>query len=286
VAKPGSIREVLTQAVERLAAAGVESPRVDAELLLAHALGRTRTYLVGHPHEPLSEAAADVFEELLRRREARVPVPYLLGSWEFMGMPLAVSPAVLIPRPETETLVEAVAERLPAAARVLDVGAGSGCISIGLAKLLPRAEITALEPSPAAVEVARANVRALGFEGRVRVREGTFPRDTAGLEALDAVVSNPPYIPSNAVDQLAPELRLYEPRLALDGGPDGLDLLRALASVSPALLRAGGLLAVEVMQGQSDAVLGLLEAQPRWRDAEVVFDLAGVARVVVAYCRE
>ncbi|HTE20668.1 MAG TPA: peptide chain release factor N(5)-glutamine methyltransferase [Armatimonadota bacterium] len=278
---PHTLRDALTAAVPLLQAAGVETPQLDAQLLLAHVLGRDRTYLYAHLHDALPDELQQAFETLVRRRTAREPLPYLLGRWEWMGMSFRVTPAVLIPRPETEVLVEAVAERLPQDARVLDVGAGSGCISIGLARLLAEARITALERSVDAADVARENAEALGVGAQVSVVRGSFPED-APAGPLDAVVSNPPYIPSDDVDRLPPELRCHEPRGALDGGPDGLHLLRALASESPALLRDGGLLAVEVAQGQAERVTELLRAEGQWEEPESVRDLSGIARVVLA----
>jgi release factor glutamine methyltransferase len=281
-----TIRGALADAIPRLEAAGVETPRLDAELLLAHTLGRDRTYLFAHPEEALAEEQGRTFEDLLRRREAREPLPYLLGAWEFMGLPFVVSRAVLIPRPETEVLVEAVCEQVGSDARILDVGAGSGCISIALARRLPDAEIVALEPSPEAAEVALRNAVSLGVAGRVRVWVQSFPPDAPGRTALslplDAVVSNPPYIPSAEVERLAPELRCYEPREALDGGPDGLRLMRSLAVESPPLLKPEGLLAVEVAQGQAEQVTALLRSIPAWDEPWVVPDLGGIDRVVLA----
>jgi len=276
-----TIRSLLHDAIRRLQAAGVDTPRLDAELLLAHVVGRDRTYLFAHPEAVLDAGASARYTSLVARREAREPLPYLLGSWEFMGLPFHVSPGVLIPRPETETLVEAAAARLPADARVLDVGAGSGCISVGLAKLLPGAQIIGLEPSAAALEVAQRNVEALGFTSSVRLLRGRFPDDVRELRGLHAIVSNPPYIPSAEVDELAPELRLHEPRGALDGGTDGLDVLRPLIQISPELLLAGGLLALEVAMGQSERVCELIRAAGNWQAPETVLDLAGVPRVVI-----
>jgi release factor glutamine methyltransferase len=281
-----TLRDTLAEAVARLEAAGAETAALDAQLLLAHALGRNRAYLYAHLDDPVAPRRQEAFLALLRRREAREPLPYLLGAWEFMGMSFLVSPAVLIPRPETEVLVEAVAERVGRSARILDVGAGSGCISAALARLLPAAEILALEPSPPAVAVARANVEALGAGERVRVVEGRFPQDAKALGVFDAVVSNPPYIPSAEVDRLAPELRCYEPRGALDGGPDGLSLLRPLVEESPRLLNRDGLLAVEVARGQAGQVAGLLAAQGAWAEPEIVPDMAGIPRAVLCRLRK
>lgn len=277
-----TVRQALESAAPRLERAGVETPRLDAELLLGHVLGWTRTQLYAHPGQTLQPDQESDLERLLRRREAREPLPYLLGEWEWMGMRFLVTRAVLIPRPETETLVEETARRLPPAARILDVGAGSGCISIGLAKLLPGARVTALEPSAEAAAVARENAARLGAGERVEIRPGAFPEAARGLGPFECIVSNPPYIPSAEVDELAPELRLFEPRLALDGGPEGLDVIRPLAEEGPALLVPGGLLALEVAQGQSGGVLDCLRRAGHWRELETVPDLAGVERVVLA----
>lgn len=272
----------LAQGIQRLEEAGVDTPRLDAELLLAHAIGRNRTYLFAHRDRLLTGDQLDRWKRLLLRREARQPLPYLIGTWEFMGMPFHVSGAVLIPRPETETLVEAAAERLPERASILDVGTGSGCIAIALARLLPQARALALDASPAAAVVAWHNAQALAVSDRVTVRAGRFPEMARDLGAFDAVVSNPPYIPSEQVDILAPEQRLYEPRLALDGGPDGLAVLSDLIEESPALLKPGGLLALEVMQGQAEQVAALLRDNPVWGEPEILPDLGGIPRVVLA----
>jgi len=277
-----TIREALAAAIPRLASAGVETARLDAELLLAHVLQQGRTHLFAHPEADLTIEVTQAYEALLQRREAREPLPYLLGTWEFLGMPFRVAPGVLIPRPETETLVEAVAERLPPGARILDVGAGSGCICAGLARLLPDATILGLEPSPEAIEIARQNIESLGFGDRVTLFAGRFPEDAIHLGALDALVSNPPYIPSAEIDTLAPELRCYEPRGALDGGPDGLEVLGPLTREGALLVKSGGLFAVEVALDQAEQVCVLLRSADAWTEPETVPDLAGIPRVVLA----
>jgi release factor glutamine methyltransferase len=277
-----TIRSLLHDSIRRLQSVGVDTPRLDAELLLAHVLERDRTHLFAHPKAEVEPATAASYAALIARRASREPLPYLLGTWEFMGLPFHVCPGVLIPRPETETLVETAAARLPQDARVLDVGAGSGCISVGLARLLTGARIVALEPSPEALAVARRNVEALGFAERIRVVSGRFPEDARELRDLDAIVSNPPYIPSAEVDVLEPELRLHEPRAALDGGTDGLDVLRPLVAIGLELLKPTGLLAVEVAMGQSERVCELLRTDGRWTEPETLPDLAGIPRVVVS----
>jgi release factor glutamine methyltransferase len=299
-----TVREELCRAIPALERAGVESPRVDAELLLADALGVRRLDLYAHPERALDGSQAFRWSAHLHRRLRREPLPYITGQIEFYGLPFRVGPAALIPRPETEVLVEAVVTRVPADARMLDVGTGTGCIALALAHRLPHAHLIGLEPSAAALELARQNAAALELSQRVTWRQGRFPDDvsrsdwvctavTAGRlrEAhggasggLDAIVSNPPYIPSAEVEGLAPELREFEPRLALDGGADGLALIRALVEGGPRLLRPGGLLAIEMAAGQSDRVRALVAELRIWRDVEVLPDLAGIPRVVVARC--
>lgn len=276
-----TLGEALQQAIPRLEAAGVDTPRLDAELLLAQALDRTRTYLAAHPAQDLSSEEATRFDEQLARRERREPLPYLLGYWEWLGMRFRVTPAALIPRPETETLVEETASRLAPGARILDVGAGSGCISIGLVKLLSEAQVTALELSPEAAVVARQNIEALA-PGRVTLIEGGFPEAAGDLGSFEALVSNPPYIPTEEVEELAPELRLHEPRLALDGGADGLRVIRSLIQDGARIVVSGGLLALELALGQAERVGELLLASGLWEDVEIRRDLAGVERVLFA----
>ncbi len=277
-----TLREALALARVRLEQAGVESPLLDAQLLLAHVLGKDRTYLAAHLPDLLPAGAAEEYEALVARRASREPLPYLLGRWEFLGMSFEVGPGVLIPRPETELLVEATAARLPPGARVLEVGPGSGCICAGLAHLLPFAEITGLEISSAAAAIARRNVEKLGFGARVRIVEGAFPEAARGLGRFDAVVSNPPYIPTQEVGRLAPELLHFEPRLALDGGAAGLDVILPLVAEAPDLLSPEGLLAMEVGAGQAEDVAERVRRSGRWLEPEILPDLAGIPRVVLA----
>ena len=277
----------------RLEAAGIDTPRLDAELLLAHVLDTNRTSLFAHPERSLTDRETERFEAALRRREAREPLPYITGVREFLGLPFRVTPAVLIPRPETETLIETVAERLRTVfgrahpLQLLDVGTGSGCVAVGLARLLPHATVVAVEPSPDALAVARENAAALGVAEQVEWMEGAFPEAVAELSgAFEAVVSNPPYIPAAEIETLQPEVRDWEPRQALTAGPDGMGLIRALVEHAPRLLRSeGGLLAVEVALGQAEPVLELLRADARYTGVEEAADLAGVPRVCLARTR-
>ena len=266
-----SIRDALDSAVIALTAAGCETPRLDAELLLAAAMGVDRAVIVSDPGRGIEPDAARRFMEFAARRRDREPVAYILGSKGFRSIELAVDPRVLIPRPETEHLVEA-ALGLPAGARVCDVGTGSGAIALALKSERPDLRVIATDASADALDVARANATALGLE--VEFALGDLLDEVAG--PLDAVISNPPYVEDGA--QLAPEIVRYEPALALRAGPDGLDVIRRLVPAAGA--SAAALVALEVGAGQSGAV-GEMMRQAGFASVEVGRDLAGIERVVL-----
>jgi release factor glutamine methyltransferase len=273
------VREALGSATDALLAAGVESPRLDAELLLAEATGWSRAVLVADPGAEVPPAAARGFGELVRRRLRREPVAYILGRKGFRGIELAVDRRVLIPRPETELLVELALEMKPA--RVLDVGTGSGAIALAVADELPECEVTATDTSAAALAVARGNAERLGLADRVRFLGGTLPED----ESFDLILANLPYVAERDWSSLQPEVTQWEPCEALLAGPDGLDAYRALiqGSAGPwprtAGPRSGGL-AVEGGGGQAPAVAALM-ADTGFGDVETRRDLAGIERIVV-----
>ena len=294
-----TVREALDAAVDGLTAAGVEDARLDAELLLGEAAGYGRARLAAEPGAELPAGAARTFGELVRRRLRREPVAYILGRKGFRHIELAVDRRVLIPRPETELLVEVAVERRPA--RVLDVGTGSGAIALAVADELPECEVVATDTSPEALEVARANAARLGLDQRVTFVEGTLPdQDWLGGEggdagapgeapAFDLILANLPYVPEGDWLGLQPEVRDWEPREALTAGPDGLDSYRTLLPelcgrhfnripVEMATTRAG--LAVEVGVGQAAAV-GELMAAAGFGRIEVRRDLAGIDRLVL-----
>jgi len=256
---------------------GIESHRLDAELLLAHVLTCKRVDLYLAFDQPVASADRERFRELVRRRaKERVPVAYLTGVREFWSLPLYVTPDVLIPRPDTETLVRACAALAPR--RALDVGTGSGCVAIALARELPDLTLIGVDTSQAALEVAARNAAAAGVEARLELVRADL---LEGLGAdFDLIASNPPYVPSGELERLAPELQ-HEPRLALDGGPDGLDVLRRLIAQAPAHLQPGGQLALEVGDGQAAAVCELVRAAGA-STLELQRDLGGAERVVVA----
>jgi release factor glutamine methyltransferase len=276
----GSVREALDAAVDGLTAAGVEDPRLDAELLLAEAMGRERAALIAEPGAQVPPPAARRFGEMVRRRLRREPVAYILGRKGFRRLELAVDSRVLIPRPETELLVELALELRPA--RVLDVGTGSGAIALAVADELPEAEVTATDTSPGALEVARANAERLGLADRVRFAEDTIPDEGDGF---DLVLANLPYVAERDWPSLQPEVTKFEPREALLAGPDGLNAYRAfIPECAGHFIRYAeemtGALAVEVGEGQAEAEAELMR-EAGFGEVEIRADLAGIERVVV-----
>jgi release factor glutamine methyltransferase len=276
-----SVHEALYAAVDALAAVGVDEPRLDAELLLGEAMGCKRSALVADSGAEVPASAGRTFGEMVRRRLGREPVAYILGRKGFRNLELAVDPRVLVPRPETELLVELALELRPA--RVLDVGTGSGAIALAVADELPDAEVTATDTSPAALEVARANAERLGLTDRVRFFEGTLPDEGDGF---DLILANLPYVAERDWPSLQPEVTKHEPPEALLAGPDGLDAYRALIPECAGHFNRyanemTGALAVEVGEGQAGAVAELMR-QAGLAEVEVRQDLAGVERVVVS----
>lgn len=256
---------MISAAAARLRAAGSDTPELDAQLLLGHALGMTRTQVVTRGDEPLPERVDREFEALMARREAREPVAYIVGRRAFRDIELRVDQRVLIPRDDTETLVEQAIGYAPVGGRVHDVGTGSGAVALALAKARPDLTVTASDVSPDAVAVARDNAAALGLDVAIEVADGL----PAGH--YDFVVANLPYVRDDEWDSLQPEIRLYEPRLALTAGSDGLDAIRALVASAP----PGQPLALEHAPEQGASVRALLH------DARTARDLGGRERVTV-----
>ncbi|NOZ06243.1 MAG: peptide chain release factor N(5)-glutamine methyltransferase [Chloroflexi bacterium] len=254
------VRSAVYAGVALLSDAGVDSPRLDTELLLAHTLGLTRTELYAHLHDPLNQAQQLAYEACLQRRSAREPLAYILGRKSFYDFDLAVDRRVLVPRPETEHLVEracALGPHLPAypALLIADVGTGSGALAIALARHFPQACIVAIDNQHDALAVARHNIQTLALEDRVRPLAGDLL--TAVREPFSLIVANLPYIAHDDIETLAPEIEGYEPRAALDGGPDGLDVIRRLLPQLPEKLAPGGVALLEIGDGQAAQISGI-----------------------------
>jgi len=287
VATPGpTVATTLRDAGERLAATGLATARQDAEALLARALGTTRLGLYTTGRASVPGAARAAFEALVARRARHEPLQHLLGEAEFCGLVLELGPGVFIPRPETEALVDrALALGPPGVATVLDLCTGSGAIACVLGTRRPGWTVWAVEQARPAVDCARANVRRLGLDGRIRVREGDLFEPLRGAVpagTADLVVANPPYLATPIVPALPVEVRDWEPRDALDGGSDGLDVIRRLLAQAPEWLRPGGGLLVEIGEEQGPMALAFIAAGGRYAEALVHRDFHGWERVLEA----
>jgi len=280
-----TLHETLTSALSRLTTANVPSPRMNAELLLMFTLGCDRAYLHAHPERELSASEQARYDDALAERARGVPAQYITGHQEFWAMDFIVTPAVLIPRPETEHVIETVLQLAcvgrapsPAALRLVDVGTGSGCIALALANELPQAEIHATDISPAALEIARANAARHQLGSRVQFHETDLLQ---GLEpkAFDFVISNPPYVGECEADQVQLEVRKFEPRQAIFAGPTGLEVIARLIPQARDALKPGGRLVMEISGTIADGVKRLLEG---WDEVRMTNDLQGIPRVVSA----
>jgi release factor glutamine methyltransferase len=283
VRKPGTsstVSEALGAATDAIAAAGSETARLDAELLLAEATGWDRARLAAEPEAELPPGAAREFAAMVRRRVRREPVAYIVGRKGFRRIELVVDRRVLIPRPETELLVEVALELEPR--RVLDVGTGSGAIALAIADEIPRARVDATDPSAAAIQVARANIQRLGLGDRVRCGEGTLPSGDGadGPVLYDLVVANLPYVSEAEWGRLAPEIRDHEPREALVPGPTGLEAITELLDGFGRLPERPRAIALEVGEGQAPEVTELVRGAG-FEAVEGRRDLGGIDRVVV-----
>lgn len=296
---------------------GIESPRLDAEVLLAHVLEKQRIYLYVHFDEPLQPAELAAYREMIKQRVLRVPVAQILGEKEFMGLTFKVTADTLVPRPDTEILVQAAVERLKAMKgeakapedealadgeeassaadrdeaaadvsqeplRIADIGTGSGAICLSVLRYLADTVADTVDISPAARAVAEENAASLGLADRVTFHTGDLLQPLVGM-TFAAILSNPPYIPEADIAGLAPEVRLKEPHTALSGGRDGLDFYRRLAKEAPAMLVPGGFMAFEVGIYQAEPVAALAKANPLIARTEILPDYAGIDRVVVGW---
>ena len=292
-----SVREALTRATGQLSAHSDSRPTAlaDAALLLRHVLGIDRPTLIAHPERPIDRDQQAAYQRLIERRLTFEPVQYITGSQEFFGLNLRVTPAVLIPRPETELLVETVLSFVnpvthssqshrdewvpPQPLRIADIGTGSGAIALALAQALPPAEMFAVDLSETALAIAHENALTHGLAVRIRFLRSDLLTALAAEPPFDIIVSNPPYVPLADAPDLHPQVREHEPATALFGGDDGLDIYRRLIPQAAARLRPAGLLALEIGHGQQAAIVALLAG---WDDVEFVADLQGIPRVVTA----
>ena len=277
-----TIGAVLKWAADDFRARGIEQPRLDAEVLLAFALQATRVQLIMDSLRPLLPAELGRFRDLVKRRRLREPVAYLLGEREFYGRAFRVDARVLVPRPDTETLVDVGLSRSASrslGARVLDLCTGSGCVAVSLARERPTSKVHATDLDAGALVVARENAMRLGAYNVSFTVGDLYEGLRAPFGCFDLIVSNPPYIPTGDIAGLAADVRSFEPHRALDGGADGLALLRRVVDGAPAFLTSGGALAVEVGAGEAPAVAGLFEARG-FRDVTRSRDYGKIERVV------
>jgi release factor glutamine methyltransferase len=279
------LKQAVDAAYELLVANDVPSPRLNAELLLMFVLARERAYLFAHPERELSSEEQYRYDQVIRERARGCPTQYITGHQEFWGLDLLVSPAVLIPRPETEHVVETVLELVkqfdpepPRKLRLVDVGTGTGCIALALASELPQADVHACDISEEALEMARINAARLRLDQRVHFRKSdllaAFPRDT-----FDFVVSNPPYVGDSEADKVQRQVREFEPRIAVFSGHEGLDIYRRLIPQAREVLKPGGWFVAEIGFSAEAKVKELLVG---WADIQVTADLQGIPRVIAA----
>jgi release factor glutamine methyltransferase len=280
-----TLSQALTDATAQLAASEHlrDQARRDAELLLLHTVQVSRVALLAHPNRELTTEQYALYQANICRRLQNEPIQYITGQQEFYGLTLKVTPAVLIPRPETEHLVEAVLKLLPVdqSAKIADIGTGSGAIAIALAVHLPNSEVTAIDLSADALAVATINAREHNVANRIHLVKSDLLSNLEATrkESFDAIVSNPPYIPESDHAALHPQVRDHEPATALFAGPDGLDLYRRLIPQALTALKSNGFLALEIGHGQREALVTLLQG---WHEVSFVNDLQQIPRVVLA----
>jgi release factor glutamine methyltransferase len=280
------LKQALAAAIKLLDDAEVGSPRMNGEVLLMFTLGRDRAYLYSHPDHELSEDEQARYDEAGERRASGYPSQYITGHQEFWGLDLIVTPAVLIPRPETEHIVEVVTDIARAAdysnqggrPKLVDVGTGSGAIALALAKELPNADVLAVDVSAEALEVARANAARLQLASRICFQQSDVLDAVSRDGSFDFVVSNPPYVALSEADKVQDVVKKYEPKVAVFAGEHGLDIIRKLIPQAHEALRPGGYLVMEIGYSMSEAVMKIMDG---FDDVHAVPDLAGIPRVVV-----
>jgi release factor glutamine methyltransferase len=282
-----TVGATLREAVQKLERANVPSAPLAAELLLMHALNRDRTFLYAHPESPVDPTQLEKFNSLINKRAAGTPTQYLTGRQEFWGMDFEVTPDVLIPRPETEHLIEVALSRIGESRRnnplrIADVGTGSGCIAVALAKEFPNANIFATDISSAALAIAQRNAARNSFANRITFSECNLLEGIPEHPPLNVIVSNPPYVARKDAASLPIDVREHEPELALFAGEDGMEIYPHLIAQAKTHLVEGGLLVLELGLGLFENVSDLLEARSGWTRVSATEDLAGIVRVISA----
>jgi release factor glutamine methyltransferase len=280
-----TIREAITSATARLSEAGITTARLDAEVLLSHILNRDRAWIITHIHDSLDVAYRALFEEAIIRRAKREPLQHIIGKQEFWGLDFIVTPDVLIPRPETELVVESAIKtaRDTPAPLIVDLCTGSGCIAVSLATALPAARFFGIDISEKALAIARENARGHGVSDRIRFLEGNLFGPLEELDVrgrVDIIVSNPPYVRSTELNGLQAEVRDYEPETALIAGPEGTEIHQRIISAAPEYLRRHGTLIMEMGMGQAANLADLIRESGSYDTPEVLKDLAGIDRVI------
>ncbi len=282
-----TIIEEINRATIQLSAAGITNARLDAEVLLAHIIRKDRVWLITHRDDALDDKHQREFDEALRRRTKRDPLQYIIGSQEFWGLEFKVTPDVLIPRPETELIIETalgIVQDRDRQARIIDLCTGSGCIAVSLAKELTSAHVIATDLSERALAVARENARNHGVADRIRYLEGDLfgPLEELDLRGrVDIVVSNPPYVRAGDLAALQPEVKDHEPLMALIAGPEGTEMAKKIIRTAPEYLKKNGALIMEMGLGQAEALTRIAEATGAYDKPGILKDLAGIERVIV-----
>lgn len=282
-----TLAEAIQKAADSLSAHDVPNARMDAELLLRHALGKDRAWLLVHMQDRLDDQGQRSFERSIERRKRREPLQHITGTQEFWGIQFTITPDVLIPRPETEFVVEAALKAVSgiSAPVIVDLCTGSGCIAVSLAKELPKARIFATDRSDRALDIAQENARLNNVADRIRFLEGDLFGTLEEMDLrgrIDCVVTNPPYVRSDDLAALQPEVRDFEPEMALVAGPDGTEIAERIIHQAPEYLKPGGSLIMEMGVGQTAALKKIIEDTHLFGPVGIVKDLAGIDRVLVA----
>jgi release factor glutamine methyltransferase len=287
--EPLTVAEAIYQAAQKLSRAGIANARLDAEVLLSYLLKKDRAWLITHNNDSLDNENHKIFEGAIDRRSRREPLQYIIGKQEFWGLEFTVTPDVLIPRPETELVVESAIKILRSSdgqTTIVDLCTGSGCIAISLAKELGDTRIFAVDTSNQALAVSRGNARKHGVSDRIRFLEGDLFEPLGELDLrgrVDVITANPPYIRSDDLPRLQPEVRDYEPEIALRAGPDGTEVQHRIVENAPGFLKKNGVLIMEMGMGQAEALKTMAENTGSYTAIEILKDLAGIERVIVAH---